>query len=194
MASDLRLFCTFSVMEPITEKVAVRLKPIPETPDKLSFMWSRLKESTIIPDQSPSQRLKPEEVQSRDELTLHHSLPRDVWLRHRLAANGNGSNSFSKLGFTFVCLLSFRLWAPPSSPVLTHQTESPSSSQISHNIIQHSKAQNHITTPTIHLGMFHLEFRSPPIPGFIWAALAMNFKDIWLRLRIPWPLTSVTPG
>lgn len=41
----------------------MKVKPIPETPHRLSFMWSRLKESMIIPDQSPSQRLKPEEVQ-----------------------------------------------------------------------------------------------------------------------------------
>lgn len=41
----------------------MKVKLIPETPHKLSFMWSRLKESMIIPDQSPSQRLKPEEVQ-----------------------------------------------------------------------------------------------------------------------------------
>ncbi len=55
-------------------------------------MWSfRLKESMIIPDQSPSPRLKPEEVQWRDESARHHSHPRDDSSKHRSSTTNNNS-------------------------------------------------------------------------------------------------------
>lgn len=54
-------------------------------------MSSRLKGSMIIPDQSPSPRLKPEEVQWRDELVRRHSHPRDDSSKHRSATTNNNS-------------------------------------------------------------------------------------------------------
>lgn len=59
-------------MEPVCVSQSGHLSSLvetgPESPHQLlSLLWSRLKESMIIPDPSPSQRPRPEEVQSRDE-------------------------------------------------------------------------------------------------------------------------------